>query len=560
MEGTEGRGWPLATWTYFHVLIHELELKLGPKEVIAKVPDKAVHDTIGSLPAEKSKGRTKIHLPSNLYMKAVGDMYDNSGFTKYKTLWEAGVEVPIFVKPWLRNTAGAKVDVPKAIGAVRFLWNWTDVAEDTGALFKQAKQFVAASIDYDRKTTSPKGDNCHIDRGGKRGPAGLPVFPARDEIPASTDTPAADKFPFKTELAAKRGWSTYSTAWATGKHVGLSGVIFQPARQAGDAYEIQVHFPHYRAPDGKDLLDDIEDKTLNHALRKATGTFEIWRELHIVAYWRKAATQPAIQLATVAGYYKSAYIKLEDKSGGPKPFPGYDASIRASLTGNIPAGTARFITAFRVAVAPGDQGTLTEVAVMLLDHDDWKAAFKAATGLTDLQLTTWLTTNNMSTPARYSDWMDSSVMRLLPPALEPLLAAADGITLFQFNGLWEMTTGGKAGINGYAMSSGDFASIPADNYAKGAYVQSAPPENYAGGMNNVEQTTTHEIGHLLFLPHAPTAGGANPASHDAAGHWNNCTMSYNYDKVRKFCGLCLLRLRGWDKTPLSSSMAANKKS
>lgn len=336
-------------------------------------------------------------------------------------------------------------------------------------------------------------------------------------------------------------------------------MIFQPGRQAGDAYEIQVHFPHYRAPDSLDLLDDIENKTLNHALRKATGTFETWRELHIVAYWRKAASQPAIQLGAVADYYKSAYVKLEDKSGGPKPFADYDVSIRASLMGNLADGSARFGLNFRTAMTPGDQGVLSEAAVMLLSYDEWTVAFKAARGFTDLQLTTWLTTNDLLTAAQYNDWLDSEVMELLPPAVEPLLAAADGITLFQFNGLWELTTGGKAGINGYAMSSGDFAGIAADNYAKGAYVQSAPPENYAGGKNNVEQTTTHEIGHLLFLPHASTAPGSDLASHDATGHWNNCTMSYNYDKVRKFCGLCLLRLRGWDKTPLSSSMAANKK-
>jgi hypothetical protein len=74
----------------------------------------------------------------------------------------------------------------------------------------------------------------------------------------------------------------------------------------------------------------------------------------------------------------------------------------------------------------------------------------------------------------------------------------------------------------------------------------------------MQQTTTHEMGHILFLPHAPTAGGSVAALHDLSSHWNNCTMSYNYDRERKFCGLCLLRMRGWDQTNLHSNSASNK--
>ncbi len=75
----------------------------------------------------------------------------------------------------------------------------------------------------------------------------------------------------------------------------------------------------------------------------------------------------------------------------------------------------------------------------------------------------------------------------------------------------------------------------------------------------MQQTTTHEVGHICFLPHAPTAGGFVDTLHDNAAHWNNCTMSYNYDRERKFCGLCLLRMRGWDQAGLKKDRASNKK-
>jgi hypothetical protein len=35
-------------------------------------------------------------------------------------------------------------------------------------------------------------------------------------------------------------------------------------------------------------------------------------------------------------------------------------------------------------------------------------------------------------------------------------------------------------------------------------------------------------------------------------------MSYNYDKERRFCGFCLLRMRGWDQATLRKDRASNK--
>lgn len=60
----------------------------------------------------------------------------------------------------------------------------------------------------------------------------------------------------------------------------------------------------------------------------------------------------------------------------------------------------------------------------------------------------------------------------------------------------------------------------------------------------------HEVGHGLFIPeHAPrldgsawvNADGADPKVHVTGDH---CVMSYDKD-THQFCGLCMLRLRGW---------------
>ena len=63
------------------------------------------------------------------------------------------------------------------------------------------------------------------------------------------------------------------------------------------------------------------------------------------------------------------------------------------------------------------------------------------------------------------------------------------------------------------------------------------------------RTSIHEVGHTLFLAHAPghyhppeQPIGSKPAAHDQA---QICLMSYHDDK-KYLCGLCLLKLGGRD--------------
>ena len=53
--------------------------------------------------------------------------------------------------------------------------------------------------------------------------------------------------------------------------------------------------------------------------------------------------------------------------------------------------------------------------------------------------------------------------------------------------------------------------------------------------------------------------GGPAAFHDEVSHWKNCMMSYEFDREMKFCGYCLLRMRGWDHRVLNSKRGLNKK-
>jgi hypothetical protein len=69
----------------------------------------------------------------------------------------------------------------------------------------------------------------------------------------------------------------------------------------------------------------------------------------------------------------------------------------------------------------------------------------------------------------------------------------------------------------------------------------------------------HEIGHCVFLVHSPAAVVGDNAAHDK-DDYGPCIMSYDYPKTpRHFCGLCALRMRGWDHTKLDKDGANNKK-
>lgn len=64
----------------------------------------------------------------------------------------------------------------------------------------------------------------------------------------------------------------------------------------------------------------------------------------------------------------------------------------------------------------------------------------------------------------------------------------------------------------------------------------------------------HEVAHAMFLPHAPPATGGALAEVKAEAHTVGSTCLMNYDlESNHFCGMCMLRLRGWDWKKLKNT-------
>jgi hypothetical protein len=579
-------------WTYFHILLNKIELELGDKKALPPAPgggkpdlDALVYDDTdaeslnGSLPAENSS--KKVILTSNIYKNSNGQMHDRSDFQAYETLWGDGPNIPVFAKAWVADSGDQPVEAPKALGKAKFLWDAEDVPEASssvhGGHHAKAKKFIEKGVDYYRKTSKPKGDNCHKDRGGKRGDDTKFIFPKQDgygygfggDFDSDPEQNALQdrKFPFKVVQCDPRKWSSYSYAWTKGTLASKTGVLFQPSRMAGDAYKLTVYLAYDRRLDKKDksekIVLDTEDnevlKKVNKAIKATSGTFEIWRRLNFVKYMKKTATvTPNFTVATFQNYYKQAYVQVVYTAGAPVIMTkaDFDAKVATAVSAEAWDDQLMFST--------GSQYDAGDHALDFVDRAGWRTAVKAAKTWTDADMDAYAGTV-LDTDAKYNAFADGVASRVLTKVCEALMDAADGINLFQFNEHYNLATAvGGSRLNGFAPGAAVGPKKADPTNTQCFFVLCAGTTNYGADSNTPEQTVTHEIGHCLFMAHAPKVKATDEANrHDSSVHdkdFKNCSMSYNYDAERKWCGYCLFRLRGWDRGALKNSASSNKKS
>lgn len=574
-------------WTYFHILLKKIDLELGPKDALPPAPgggkpdlDALVYDDTdadalnGNVPSDGAS--KKIFLESNIFKNSNGQMHNNTDFTAYSDLWGDGPNVPVFAKLWISDSGDNAVEAPKALGKVKFLWDAEDVLEKDGSVYgghhAKAKSFLDDSVNYYPKKTKPKGDNCHKDRGGKRGDDTKFLFPKQDgygygfggdfDGDAKQDALQTRKFPFKVVQCETRKWSSFSYAWTQGALENKTGVLFQPSRIAGDAYKLTVYLANDKKFEAKKesiILDTDGDlPKVNDAIKKKTGTFEIWRRLHFVNYMKKTATvSPDFSVTTFQDYYKQAFVQVVYSAGAATTMAkvDYDSRVASAVTAKD----------WYVAemISPGSQYDAGDQGIDCRDWDDFKTQLKTSQGWGDPELNAWLSPA-LDTEAKYNKYVSGIASNLLTVVGEQYMAVADGINLFQFVQHYNLATGvGGKQLNGFAPGAavGPKKNDPTNTQC--FFVLCAGPTNYNGTNNTAAQTVTHEIGHCLFMAHAPVQEATDEANrHDKSVHdksFNNCTMSYNYDAERKWCGFCILRLRGWDRTKLKNSGGSNKK-
>jgi hypothetical protein len=345
---------PAVAWTYVHVLLAKLELKIGPEEAIPNdgapptlAMDKVVRKQIEDDGFPADGGTLKVYLLHNNFKNTDAELEDtsNADYTTSATLWGDGPRIPILAKIWLKAADGSQIDLETsakgalALGRARFMWDVEDPDEvpqpEPGgrAANGKARKFIAKAIQYYKKSKDGRraadnekyyqGDNGHVDRGGRRGPNATIHFPDQAGYVAQAALNAA-QFPFQVgtslDTPTKRLWAAFSIGWTSGKLKGFTGVLFRPSRIAGDNYIVTVRLPWDHDDKGV-WITDVKDKEIKapDALVVKSGIFEIWRRTQVVRYIRKSGGVDDFMPSydQMSDYYKPAYIDMKkDIAGG----------------------------------------------------------------------------------------------------------------------------------------------------------------------------------------------------------------------------------------------------
>jgi hypothetical protein len=607
-------------WTYFHILIEKIELEWGvPEAIPSKTGPKRqpFKDLIAkwTKPTDGTAGTpARIHLLSNLYKTSLAQMDNNTFFDSYKTMWEEGPEIPVFAKIWVRDSGGAKVVAPKALGNTKFLWDWESKLE------APANGFVKNAQDYYKATTKPKGQNCHKDRGGKRADDTKFVFPKQDGYAKPADTLTDGSFPFKVTpipTAEPRKWASYSLAWRKGKLAGKTGVLFQPSRMAGDMYKITVHAAHEIVDAARKVRINVDTDApikIDDKLKAESGIWQVWRKTYLSRYIRKTSAMAKFfpsNLAGTAAHYAQAFVEMIDKIDAPNSYaladhklsggaaPNYNqickdllaASGTIFFTSHLATDSAadhkaessmvksRTYVEFAkkvhlhlhsgVAAAGGDLAAVAATFAMAVDA--LINALGSSASITTLTAVTaavtrvaatqaWLIANGCATSNDYCGKVDDLCFNLGEPMANKL----------------ELVKGSKGGSKAnpgvitmefaytHTYLRDQIAAGVGLGYWYGAAIDPTDADSercvimfWKAGVDEF----SHEAGHHFFMPHAQSADGTRPGGtrddrHDSAD--TACMMSYTPARPG-FCGLCQLRMRGWTATALSKTSASNKK-
>ena len=351
-------------YTYFDVLIGGIELQFCPDDLVERVlpqtnkaRDLAVFRSLtdatdadnlnGALP--QPGALKKVYLRSHAFYKDTSELTNHAYFERFRALWGDGPNIPIFAKVKVLDASRNPVHAPTAVGKLRFLWEWLDKGDRPwpgGDV--NTKAWLDATRDYKAAATadSPAGRNCHVDRGGKRGPNAKTCFPAQagvapvGELPQHNGSDAV--FPFKVSpcnaqgspFATNRRWCAFSESWPSGALAGKTGVLFQPSRMSGDGYELHVYMAY---TSDAELETQVTPVNVAPAVHTASGTFQSWRELEILKHWRMktvSVTGALLDLAAVRTRFKNYYINLKIPPNHSEALGNWFNQLQAVCTGN----------------------------------------------------------------------------------------------------------------------------------------------------------------------------------------------------------------------------------
>lgn len=546
----------------FRVTVDSLQLELGAATDLsspAVTPrEQEVLDALPSLPA--AGRQQKLSLPGDCFtVQEDGDASASS--REYQKLWDP-LRIPLHATVWFLSSKGARTRAPKAWGRWKLQWDWkpADPPVDPSAAIvdesgkaQQYMEWAQGQCD----AVAP-GGNCPAALGGKSGKH--PVF-AR---------PAGGTGSFSA--GKHRTWAAMTAPADGGEAARDVSVWFAPSHLPGDSYQLALRL-------GSAGVLDTPAEPAPGVLSTRTGTLVIWRRLRVVRYFRRG-DGPSIDFDAVQKQLDPAFVELagKDTSIAPLDEAAYKKAMQGAydqVLGDL-AGSAWAIrramnrdtctddTGGRATrVQPYHEFSTATLDAPAFDPAAWETLvasarkrepglFVAGSGVDD-EVT--------DDERAYGVFCISIVALMLRIACARLRPDDHGITVVQFPGL-----NVASDRLGRRALKGNGALLPAttpEDRGRGLLLMFSEPKDMYK-EHSMAHSVAHEVGHLLFLSHAPFPEDAPPTGAEASEHDPadpNCTMGYNPPGAppKHFCGVCLLRLRGWDQEVVVKAHKAHRK-
>lgn len=553
------------------VTLHSIDLSLGPADWLSDDKDRYVRDQLAAegLPARDQMRR--VYLLSNQFKTSLAQMsVADAIHDVHRDLHGDGPRIPILATPWVKRLDGSRVDRPQTHGELKVLWDVTDVPEAGTAV----EDFVATALDYHVSSGAPPGDNCHADRGGKRG-ASVPSY--FEAVPGSMPTYFA--------RCERRGWSATTEVAIPGEgpYPGRTGILFRPSRMAGDSFRVWCYLANERDEEGKPVLDTSASPLPGRTPHGRTGTLQVWRRIHVQEYLCKDQSlmraDRLVKFADVIRLFNKAFVQLNpvfgrlrsDGQRNPRRYTAeaFDPRLNAAAADYADADG----WALRIAFSP-DSWAQGPHGVQWLTYDEFMLSASLDGQHTEADALALLAPVPDADPEiaqenreiAYHDKLKRWSKRLLEVVTRRSVGRR-GLHIFHFDALHNLVRDDPRG--GYLQGWAPDVDTTGDSTERSAFILCAPLRRdrlRGDSQDGCTLTIAHEIGHLLYLPHAPNTDqsdpvpGATATLHDSrcAGATVHCMMGYDRASDR-FCGLCQLRLRGWKIAGTISSTLANNR-
>ncbi len=510
------------------VLVHKVEMHL---EMPASLPLSSDHrKAIQTLKDAIDKGKDKrLILDSNLFKTLDNEMEDDTFTSEYWAQWGLGPEMPLFAKVFLKTKAGKAERSQRVLKGAKVFWDMRLPGEidqisalNGRGVHKEAKEFIQKVSAHKKDESEPPGMNAPVDLRGMRGKQS-----EREALPRLHWKELDAEW--KMSKPASRVWGAYTECGLATYSDYDSAIYFQPGRMGGDEYFLKVCEDHTAE---FDTTDQAAFDALPKNRQSREFEFAIWRRISVVKNYYIGSSTTALDLADL-GEYTKASILFEAA-------PGLQAEqIKDEWKAAYQKAIAELGKKdnFILHACLDDPETFP---ARFKDFDDYKKDRKAADGKKADMF-------GAKNKKKYVELCDSAADTIYYEAAKEFPFPGQGMVMFRFG---EFGTHNQV-LNEATIGIGPFIENYTDRH-HGAFFVFYPDNN----KNKLVGTFIHEVGHTVFLAHArghysnplDLPGGEQPAGwqKDAHDKEEYCVMSYHKDNPTNLCGLCELKLSGWD--------------